>query len=77
MLKRLSRVAALATLLVPLSAGAQMQTVDEAKAAKPLADLEPKWGQQFIHGDFVIESVYETHALAAPADKGHGKRRGK
>ena len=56
---------------------AAKKTVEEAKAAKPLADLEPKWGQGFIHGDFVIEAVYKTHTLAAPADKGHAKRHGK
>ncbi len=53
------------------------KTVEEAKAAKPLADLEPKWGKDFVHGDFLIDTVYKTHALPAPADKGHGKRRGK
>ena len=52
------------------------KTVDEAKAAKPLADLEPKWGQGFVHGDFVVESVYKTHAVPA-ADKGRAKRHGK
>jgi len=52
------------------------KTVDEAKAAKPLADLEPKWGQGFVHGDFVVESVYKTHPVPA-ADKGRAKRHGK
>src|SRR6185312_6142598 len=56
---------------------AAKKTVDEAEAAKSLADLEAKWGQGFIHGDFVVEAIYKTHTLAAPADKGHGKRRGK
>jgi glyoxylase-like metal-dependent hydrolase (beta-lactamase superfamily II) len=56
---------------------AAKKTVDEAKAAEPLADLEAKWGQGFVHGDFVVEAVYKTHVLAAPADKAHGKRHAK
>ncbi len=54
---------------------AAKKTVDEAKAAKPLDDMEAKWGQGFVHGDWVVESIYKTHAAAPPApDKGHGKR---
>ncbi len=56
---------------------AARKSVDEAKAAKPLADLDARWGKAFVQADFVIETVYKTHALPAPADKGHGKRRGK
>jgi len=54
---------------------AAKKTVDEAKAAKPLDDMEAKWGQGFVHGDWVVASIYKTH-VAAPAgsDKGHGKR---
>jgi cyclase len=56
---------------------AAKKTVDEAKAAKPLDDLEAKWGQGFVHGDYVVESIYKTHVAAPPgADKGHAKRRG-
>ena len=50
---------------------AAKKTVDEAKAAKPLDDMEAKWGQGFVHGDWVITSIYKTH-VAAPA--AHGKR---
>ena len=54
---------------------AAKKTVEEAKAAKPLADLEARWGQLFIHGDFVIDTVYQTHVQApAGAEKTHGKR---
>ncbi len=56
---------------------AAKKTVDEAKAAKPLADLEARWGKDFVHGDFLVETVYKTHALPAPADKAHAKRHGK
>jgi cyclase len=54
---------------------AAKKTLDEAKRAKPLDDMEAKWGQGFVHGDWVVESIYKTHA-AAPAggDKGRGKR---
>ena len=51
---------------------AAKKTVEEAKAAKPLADLEPKWGQGFIHADFIIESVYKS----PPAPEKKGKRHG-
>jgi glyoxylase-like metal-dependent hydrolase (beta-lactamase superfamily II) len=54
---------------------AAKKTLDEAKAANPLADLEPKWGQGFIHGDFVIESVYKTQPPPAAPEK-KGKRHG-
>jgi cyclase len=54
---------------------AAKKTVDEAKAAKPLADLEPRWGQGFIHADFMIESVYKTPPPPPAADK-KGKRHG-
>jgi glyoxylase-like metal-dependent hydrolase (beta-lactamase superfamily II) len=53
---------------------AAKKTVEEAKAAKPLADLEPRWGQGFIHGDFVVESVYKTPPPLASEKK--GKRHG-
>ncbi|MES1209652.1 MAG: MBL fold metallo-hydrolase [Pseudomonadota bacterium] len=53
---------------------AAKKTVDEAKAAKPLDDMEARWGQGFVHGDWVVESIYTTHVAApAAAEKGHGK----
>ena len=52
---------------------AAKKTVDEIKAAKPLADLDAKWGQGFIKADFVVETVVKTHP-AAP-EKAHGKHK--
>jgi hypothetical protein len=54
---------------------AAKKTVEEAKAAKPLADLEPRWGQGFIQGDFVIDSLYKTPPSPAASEK-KGKRHG-
>jgi glyoxylase-like metal-dependent hydrolase (beta-lactamase superfamily II) len=54
---------------------AAKKTVDEIKAAKPLADLDAKWGQGFVKADFLIESVVKTHP--ATAEKAHGKRKTK
>ena len=52
------------------------KTVDEIKAAKPLADLDAKWGQGFVKADFVIEAVVKTHPAApAGAEKGHAKHK--
>ena len=52
------------------------KTVDEIKAAKPLADLDAKWGQGFVKADFVIEAVVKTHPAApAGAEKAHGKHK--
>ena len=45
------------------------KTVDEIKAAKPLADLDAKWGQGFVKADFVIEAVVKTHPVAPPPPK--------
>jgi cyclase len=56
---------------------AAKKTVDEIKAAKPLADLDPKWGQGFVTADFVIEAVVKTHPPAAAPDKAHGKHKTK
>ena len=50
---------------------AAKKTVDEIKAAKPLADLDAKWGQGFVKADFLIESVVKTHPSAL--GQGHGK----
>ena len=49
---------------------AAKKTIDEIKAAKPLADLDARWGQGFVKADLLIESVVKTHP---PAPKnGHG-----
>jgi cyclase len=52
---------------------AAKESVDAIKAAKPLADLDARWGQWFIKADFLIDEVYKTRPPAAPA-KGHGKK---
>src|SRR3954452_3521622 len=53
---------------------AAKKTVEEIKAAKPLAELDPKWGQGFVSADIEIELVVKSHAAApTPAEKGHGK----
>jgi glyoxylase-like metal-dependent hydrolase (beta-lactamase superfamily II) len=56
---------------------AAKKTVDEIKAAKPLADLDAKWGAGFIKADMVIETVVKTVPPAGAPDKGHGKRHAK
>ena len=55
---------------------AAKKTIDEIKAAKPLADLDAKWGQGFVKADFLIEEVVKTRP-AAPAgpEKSHGKHK--
>jgi glyoxylase-like metal-dependent hydrolase (beta-lactamase superfamily II) len=50
------------------------KSADDIKAAKPLADLDAKWGQGFVKADFVIDAVVKTHPAPA-ADKGHGKKK--
>jgi cyclase len=55
---------------------AAKKTVDEIKAAKPLADLDARWGQGFVNADFVIDVVVKTHPPApAAAEKGHTKHK--
>jgi glyoxylase-like metal-dependent hydrolase (beta-lactamase superfamily II) len=49
---------------------AAKKTIDEIKAAKPLADLDARWGQGFVKADFLIESVVKTHPPAP--EKGDG-----
>ena len=44
------------------------ETVDQIKAAKPLADLDARWGQWFVKADFLIDEVYKTRP-PAPAGK--------
>ncbi len=51
---------------------AAKKTADQIKTAKPLADLDPKWGQGFIKADFLIDAVVKTHP--AP-ETGKGKRK--
>jgi cyclase len=50
------------------------KSADEIKAAKPLADLDARWGQGFVKADFVIDAVLKTHPAPAAA-KGHGKKK--
>jgi glyoxylase-like metal-dependent hydrolase (beta-lactamase superfamily II) len=55
---------------------AAKKTVDEIKAAKPLADLDTRWGQGFVNADLEIELVVKTHpAPPATTEKGHGKHK--
>jgi cyclase len=51
------------------------KSTDEIKAAKPLADLDAKWGQGFIKADFVIDAVVKTHPAPAAPEKGKGKHK--
>jgi cyclase len=37
---------------------AAKKSVDEIKAARPLADLDARWGQGFIKADDVIDAAY-------------------
>lgn len=37
---------------------AQQQTLEQVKTAKPLADLDPKWGGGFMKSDTFLEVVY-------------------
>ena len=50
------------------------KSIDEIKAAKPLADLDAKWGQGFVNADFEVEIVVRALAAAPAApEKGHAK----
>jgi cyclase len=51
------------------------KSTDEIKAAKPLADLDAKWGQGFVKADFVIDAVVKTHPAPAAPEKGKGKHK--
>jgi glyoxylase-like metal-dependent hydrolase (beta-lactamase superfamily II) len=46
------------------------KTLDEMKAAKPLADLDARWGQGMIKADFLIDTVVKTKPPAAGKPKG-------
>jgi cyclase len=50
------------------------KSLDEIKAAKPLADLDARWGQGFVKADDLVEVVYNTRPPAPPAPQ---KRPGK
>jgi cyclase len=52
------------------------KSLDEIKAAKPLADLDSKWGQGPIKTDDAIEMIYISRPPAPPA-KGPVKEKGK
>jgi cyclase len=55
---------------------AAKKTVEEIKAAKPLADLDPRWGKGFITADFEIDMVVKSRPAApVTAEKGHGKHK--
>jgi cyclase len=57
---------------------AAKKTLEEIKAAKPLADLDAKWAIGFAKADFVIDAVVKTlPPPALKADKAHAKRRAK
>ena len=51
------------------------KSADEIKAAKPLAELDAKWGQGFVKADFLIDAVVKTHPAPAAADKGKAKKK--
>jgi len=53
---------------------ASKKTADEIKAAKPLADLDARWGGGMISADMVIDAVIKSApAKSAAPDKGKGK----
>jgi cyclase len=51
---------------------AAKKSPDEIKAAKPLADLEAKWGEGMVKADFFTEILLKAGPAAAPP-KGDGK----
>jgi glyoxylase-like metal-dependent hydrolase (beta-lactamase superfamily II) len=56
---------------------ASKKSLDDMKAAKPLADLDERWGKGFINADMLIESVYKTRPPAAPTPAKAPKKKGK
>ncbi|HEY8926944.1 MAG TPA: MBL fold metallo-hydrolase [Polyangia bacterium] len=50
----------------------QKKSLDEIKAAKPLGDLDARWGQGLLKADNAIEMVLKSRA-AASSDKPKGK----
>jgi glyoxylase-like metal-dependent hydrolase (beta-lactamase superfamily II) len=54
------------------------KSLDDIKAAKPLADLDARWGQGMIKADFVIEMVAKTLPPApAVTEKAKSKHKAK
>jgi len=51
----------------------QKKSKEEIKAAKPLADLEARWGQGFIKGDDVVEMVLAARPHGAAGTKHKSK----
>jgi hypothetical protein len=57
---------------------AAKKSADEIKAAKPLADLDARWGEGMIKADLVIEMAMKAApAPGSASDKGKGKHKGK
>jgi glyoxylase-like metal-dependent hydrolase (beta-lactamase superfamily II) len=56
----------------------EKKTLDEIKAAKPLADLDARWGHGMMNADAVLEMAYKTMPPApAEPEKKPGKAKGK
>jgi cyclase len=55
---------------------AAKKTIDEIKAANPLAEFDARWGQWFVKSDMLIEEIWKTHpaAPAKPAPKHHASK---
>jgi glyoxylase-like metal-dependent hydrolase (beta-lactamase superfamily II) len=51
------------------------KSADEIKAAKPLADLDARWGQGFIKADFVIDELVKAPPAVSDKGKGKGKKK--
>ena len=49
----------------------QKKSVEEIKAAKPLADLDARWGQGLLKADNVIEMVVKARPPAPSAGGKH------
>jgi len=54
----------------------EKKTLDEIKAAKPLADLDARWGQGMMKADNVLEMAYKTMP-PAPAEPEKKPAKGK
>ena len=44
----------------------QRRTLEQVRAAKPLADLDPQWGNGFLKSDVFLGIVYESLSRARP-----------
>ena len=49
----------------------QKKSLEEIKAAKPLADLDARWGQGLLKADNAIEMVLKSRSAGAPAADKH------